>query len=180
MLFRSGKRMDALVNDLLEFSRINSRAKPLQPADMNEVVEDALQGLSVALEESGARIEVEYLPTVPVDRTQMSQIFQNLLSNAIKFRGENMPLIRIWATKNEDEWIFSVQDNGIGIDPSYSETIFEIFKRLHTKEEYPGTGIGLAISRRIIERHGGRIWVTSQIGNGSTFSFTLPAETPVS
>ena len=175
-----GKRMDALVNDLLEFSRINSRAKPLQPADMNEVVEDALQGLSVALEESGARIEVEYLPTVPVDRTQMSQIFQNLLSNAIKFRGENMPLIRIWATKNEDEWIFSVQDNGIGIDPSYSETIFEIFKRLHTKEEYPGTGIGLAISRRIIERHGGRIWVTSQIGNGSTFSFTLPAETPVS
>jgi PAS domain S-box-containing protein len=171
-----GKRMDALVNDLLEFSRINSRAKPLQPTDMNEVVEDASRSLSVALEESGARIEIEYLPRVPADRTQMSQVFQNLLSNAIKFRGKNIPLIRIWAERKENNWVFSVQDNGIGIDPSYSETIFEIFKRLHTKEEYPGTGIGLAISRRIIERHGGRIWVTSQVGEGSTFSFTLPAE----
>jgi PAS domain S-box-containing protein len=175
-----GKRMDALVNDLLEFSRINSRAKPLEATDMNIVVEDALQGLSIAIEESGASIEVEYLPTVPVDRTQMSQVFQNLLSNAIKFRGENAPLIRIGAIRNETEWVFSVQDNGIGIDPSYAETIFEIFKRLHTKEEYPGTGIGLAISRRIIERHGGKIGVKSDIGKGSTFTFTIPDGNPIS
>jgi len=173
-----GKRMDALVNDLLEFSRINSRAKPLQPTDMNAVVEEASRSLSVAVEESGARIEMEYLPTVSVDRTQMSQVFQNLISNAIKFRGENTPFIRIWATRKESEWVFSVSDNGIGLDPSYSETIFEIFKRLHTKEEYPGTGIGLAISRRIIERHGGKIWVKSDIGKGSTFAFTIPAGNP--
>ncbi len=171
-----GKRMDALVNDLLEFSRINSRAKPLEPTDMNIVVKDALRSLSIAIEESGASIEVEYLPMVPVDRTQMSQVFQNLLSNAIKFRGKNAPLIRIGATRTETEWVFSVQDNGIGIDPSYAETIFEIFKRLHTKEEYPGTGIGLAISRRIIERHGGKIGVKSEIGKGSIFTFTIPAD----
>ncbi|MBP1927606.1 PAS domain S-box-containing protein [Methanolinea mesophila] len=170
-----GKRMDALVNDLLEFSRINSRARPLAPTDMNVVVEDALKSLSVSTKESGARIEVGYLPTVPVDRTQIAQVFQNLISNAIKFRGEDVPWIRIGATRKDEFWVFSVRDNGIGIDPDYAETIFEIFKRLHTKEQYPGTGIGLAISRRIVERHGGRIWVESDIGKGSTFAFTIPA-----
>ena len=170
-----GIRMDALVNDLLEFSRITSRAKPFEPTDMNAVVGDALRNLSVAIQESGVAVQSDVLPTVSVDRSQMVQVFQNLIANAIKFRGKNHPEIRIGATRQGDEWVFSVSDNGIGIDPAYWDKIFEIFKRLHTREEYPGTGIGLAICRRIVERHGGRIWVESEEGKGSTFFFSLPA-----
>lgn len=169
-----GTRMDALVNDLLEFSRITSRAKPFEPTDMNAVVGDALRNLSIATQESGVAIQSDVLPIVSVDRSQMVQVYQNLIANAIKFRGKNHPDIHIGAIRQLDEWVFSVSDNGIGIDPEYWDKIFEIFKRLHTREEYPGTGIGLAICRRIIERHGGRIWVESEEGKGSTFFFSLP------
>jgi light-regulated signal transduction histidine kinase (bacteriophytochrome) len=114
------------------------------------------------------------LPEVMADNTQLAQVFQNLIINGIKFHSEKAPKVHISAEKKEREWVFSVQDNGIGIDPQYSEKIFEVFKRLHNKEAYPGTGIGLAVCKKIIERHGGRIWVESELGNGSTFYFTLP------
>jgi signal transduction histidine kinase len=116
------------------------------------------------------------LPKVSVDRSQMTQVFQNLISNAIKFRGGHRPEIHIGAVRDTNEWVFSVKDNGIGIDPEYTEKIFEIFQRLHIRSEYEGTGIGLAICRRIIERHGGRIWVESEEGKGSVFYFTIPAD----
>lgn len=169
-----GIRMDALVNDLLEFSRITSKAKPFEPTEMNTVVDEALRNLSFAIRESGVKIQSDTLPSVSVDRSQMVQVYQNLISNAIKFRAEHYPEIHIGAIRRGDEWVFSVSDNGIGIDPAYWERIFEIFKRLHTREQYPGTGIGLAICRRIVERHGGRIWVESEEGKGSTFFFSLP------
>lgn len=170
-----GIRMDALVNDLLDFSRVSSRAKPFEPADMNGIVGDVISGLSVAVRESGARIEAGNLPVIAVDRSQLAQVFQNLIANAIKFRKEGQhPRIAIGGEIRDGVWMFSVKDNGIGIDPAYSDKIFEIFKRLHPVDRYPGTGIGLAICKRIIERHNGRIWVESEEGCGSTFFFTLP------
>ncbi len=169
-----GITMDTLVNDLLEFSRITSKGRPFEPTDMNKVVSDALRNLAVTVAESGAHITVEALPELTVDRSQMTQVFQNLVSNAIKFHGLQAPEIAISAAYSGHEWTFSVKDNGIGIDRAYWEKIFEIFKRLHSKEEFSGTGIGLAICRRIVERHGGKIWVESEVGEGSTFSFTLP------
>jgi signal transduction histidine kinase len=167
-------RMDLLVNDLLEYSRVGSRARPLEPTNLNLVLGDALRNLAVSIEENDADIRWEVLPTVLADHTQMIQVFQNLLSNAIKFHGEEPPVIRIGAWQDGDAWLISVKDNGIGIDPLYAEKIFEIFQRLHNRDKYPGTGIGLAICRRIVERHGGRIWVDSAEGEGSTFTFTLP------
>ncbi|MDD1719242.1 MAG: ATP-binding protein [Methanoregulaceae archaeon] len=167
-------RMDALIEDLLEYSRVSSRGNPFMPTDMNSVVSDVITDLSVPIGESGAGIYPAALPTVSADRVQMARVFQNLLANAIKFRGANAPEIRIDATRDEDEWTFSVKDNGIGIDPAYSERIFEIFQRLHGRNEYPGTGIGLAVCRKIVERHGGRIWVEPAEKKGSTFYFTIP------
>jgi PAS domain S-box-containing protein len=173
-IINGGKRMDELVNDLLEFSRITSQAKPFEPTDMNAVVYETLQNLSAARKESGVAIHSDTLPTVFADRSQMVQVFQNLISNAVKFRGKDNPGVGISAIQQSKDWVFSVSDNGIGINPVYRDKIFEIFKRLHTEDKYPGTGIGLAICRRIIERHGGRIWVESEEGRGSTFFFTIP------
>jgi light-regulated signal transduction histidine kinase (bacteriophytochrome) len=130
--------------------------------------------IQTGIRESGAKIIVEKLPMVNVDSVQMVQLFQNLISNAIKFRSSATPEVHISATRDGDNWRFSVSDNGIGIEPEYSEQIFLIFQRLHTRKEYPGTGIGLAICKKIVERHGGRIWVESQKGSGSTFYFTIP------
>ncbi len=170
-----GTRMAALVDDLLEYSRVTSKARPFEPTDMNLVVGDAMKNLSAALEESGGVVKVGQLPKVIADRSQMTQVFQNLIGNAIKFSGGGTPIVEIGAKPGDGSYLFWVRDNGIGIDPAYFGKIFEIFQRLHTREEYEGTGIGLAICRRIVERHGGRIWVESGNHSGSTFYFTIPA-----
>jgi signal transduction histidine kinase len=172
----AAKRMQALINDLLAYSRVGRKMKPMEPTDCNQVVAQALKNLRMTIEEFGAVVEVGDLPTVAGDSGQLTLVFQNLIGNAIKFRGETPPVVRIQAKSCPKEWEFSVQDNGIGIDMQYSKRIFLIFQRLHTREEYPGTGIGLAICQKIIERHGGRVWLESQPGQGSTFFFTIPSE----
>jgi light-regulated signal transduction histidine kinase (bacteriophytochrome) len=167
-------RMQTLINDLLEFSRVTTRAGEPQSTDSEFVLNQVLSGLELYIKENRATISHDPLPEIMADNTQLAQVFQNLVANGIKFHGEKAPQICISAEKKASEWVFSVQDNGIGIDPQYSERIFEVFKRLHQKEEYPGTGIGLAVCKKIVGRHGGRIWVKSELGKGSTFYFTLP------
>lgn len=167
------ERMRALLNDLLEYSRVGTRGKPFKLTYGEDVLELALTNLKVAIEESGAVVNHDYLPMLMADEGQLVQLFQNLIGNAIKFRSQEPPRIYVSAQKKGSEWVFSVKDNGIGIDPQYSERISEMFKRLHTKEEYPGTGMGLAICKKIVERHGGHIWVHSKPGDGSTFYFTI-------
>ncbi len=132
------------------------------------------QNLQTLIQESDAVITADPLPVVPTDAAQLTHVFQNLIANAIKFRSERTPEIQVSARRQDDAWLFWVRDNGIGIEPQYHERIFVIFQRLHTRTKYPGTGIGLAICKRIVERHGGKIWVESQPGQGSTFYFTLP------
>ena len=170
------KRMQTLINDLLTYSRVGTRGKALTLTDCELVLQDALNNLQIAIAESGASITHDTLPIIVGDTVQLSQLFQNLLSNAIKFRhrGES-PNIHIGAERRASEWVVSVHDNGIGIDLRHAERIFQIFQRLHTRDEYPGTGIGLAVCKKIVERHGGRIWVESQPGHGATFLFTFPA-----
>lgn len=168
-------RMQALINDLLAYSRVGTHGRPFEPTDVNQVVRQAMRNLQLAIEESGATISCETLPTVLADGQQLTQVFQNLLGNALKFRAKDRaPVIHIAVEPRNGEWLFSVRDNGIGLDPQYSEKIFQMFQRLHTKGEYPGTGIGLAICKKIVERHGGRIWVDSRPGEGATFYFTIP------
>jgi signal transduction histidine kinase len=170
------KRMHVLINDLLSYSRVGTAAKPLAETDCEGVFAKTLASLQVAIRESGATITKEDLPTVIADETQLGQLFQNLLSNAIKYRGEDAPRIHVGCKEQAGRWLFSVRDNGIGIDPQYAERIFIIFQRLHTRDEYSGTGIGLAICKKIVERHGGKIWVESAPGEGTTCFFTLPVE----
>jgi PAS domain S-box-containing protein len=167
-------RMQNLINDLLEFSRVTTKAEEPEPTDSEFILNQALSNLDLYIKENKATVSYGSLPEVMADSTQLAQVFQNLIINGIKFHGEEASIINICAVKKANEWQFSVQDNGIGIDPQYSERIFEVFKRLHNKEEYPGTGIGLAVCKKIVERHGGRIWVESELGKGSTFYFTLP------
>ncbi|HEY3362211.1 MAG TPA: MEDS domain-containing protein [Methanosarcina sp.] len=167
-------RMQVLINDLLEFSRVTTRARNLEPTDSEFVLNQTLFNLELYIKENRATVSHDPLPEVIADNTQLGQLFQNLIINGIKFHSEEIPKIYISAKKQEDHWLFSVQDNGIGIDLKFSERIFEVFKRLHKREEYPGTGIGLAICKKIVERHGGRIWIESELGKGSTFYFTLP------
>jgi PAS domain S-box-containing protein len=167
-------RMDILIKDLLEYSRITSRAQPFELVDMNGVVRDVKKNLAVMIRENQARISTDILPIITADRSQMIQVIQNLVANAITYRSEEPPDIRVTADQRGGTTIFSVRDNGIGIDPEYHEKIFEIFQRLHSRDRYQGTGIGLAICRRIIERHDGQIWVESEEGKGSTFYFTIP------
>ena len=160
---------------LLEYSRVTTQGKDFKYVNMEESLENALTNLKVAIEENNAEvISSTSLPKIFGDYSQMTQLFQNLIGNAIKYRSEEPPKINI-STKNEDKnWLFSIKDNGLGIDPKEADDIFKIFRRLHANNEYEGTGIGLAITKRIIERHDGQIWVDSQPGNGSTFYFTLP------
>jgi PAS domain S-box-containing protein len=167
-------RMQRLINDLLAFSRVGTRAKAIAPTDCTAVLDQALANLKPAIEKSGAVVTHDPLPTVMADDLQLVQLLQNLIGNAIKFHVAKPPCIHVSAEQKGNEWVFSVRDNGIGIDPQYAERIFVIFQRLHTREEYPGTGIGLAICKKIVERRGGRIWVESQPGIGSTFYFTIP------
>jgi signal transduction histidine kinase len=167
-------RMHTLLNDMLAYSRVTeSTDRPLAPANLNAVLQSALMNLRATIEESQAEVTHQDLPTVNGDEIQLIQVFQNLVGNAIKYKGSDPPRISITAENATDECILSVQDNGLGIDPQYAERIFGIFKRLHGRE-LPGTGMGLAICKRIIERHNGRIWVESEPGKGSTFRFTLP------
>lgn len=167
-------RMQLLIRGLLEYSRITTHARVYSPVDCNNVLESVLKNLEISIRESKARIVSEVLPTIMADEVQLIQLFQNLISNAVKFRRDTeIPEIHICAVQENDKWLFAVKDNGIGIDLQYGERIFQIFQRLHLRTEYPGTGIGLAVCKRIVERHGGRIWIESEPGNGTTFYFTF-------
>jgi PAS domain S-box-containing protein len=168
------KRMQALLNDLLDYSRVGTRGKPFALTSFEDVVKQATANLKVAIEESGALVSYDTLPSIMADEGQLVQLLQNLIANAIKFRKQEPPHVHISAKRRYDAVVFSARDNGIGIDSQYARGIFEIFRRLHTKEEYPGTGMGLAICRKIVERHGGNIWVQSQPEEGSIFYFTIP------
>lgn len=167
------KRMQALLNAMLDYSRVGTREKPFKPIYCEDVFDQAMANMKVAIEESGALVNHDPLPIMLADEGQLVQLFQNLIGNAIKFRSQEPPRIHVSAEARHNEWVFSVGDNGIGIDSQHAQSIFEVFRRLHTKEEYPGTGIGLAICKKIVERHGGHIWVQSQPGKGSTFYFTI-------
>ncbi|MFW9828690.1 MAG: ATP-binding protein [Candidatus Thorarchaeota archaeon] len=167
------KKMNTLIKDLLLYSRITTQAKPSKLTDLEDVIKDALFNLKESIDESEAVITYDQMPVLKIDKTQFIQLFQNLLSNAIKFRSQEPPRIHIGVNRLENEWIFSVKDNGIGIEPKYFSKLFNIFYRLHTKEEYPGTGIGLPICKKIVQRYGGKIWVESRLGKGSTFYFTF-------
>jgi signal transduction histidine kinase len=169
------KRMQRLIEDLLTYSRLESRGKAFAPTDCDAVLAQTLTDLKTAIAEAGATVTHDPLPIVQGDETQLRQLLQNLIGNAIKYRGENPPEIHLGCEREGENWRFSARDNGIGIDPKYSERVFVIFQRLHTAQDYPGTGIGLAICKKIVERHGGRMWVVSEPGKGSTFNFTLPA-----
>jgi signal transduction histidine kinase len=167
-------RMQVLIQDLLAYSRVGRKESAYGNVDCNLVMKEVLQSLASAIQESGAVITLGELPEVWADRTQMAQVFQNLIGNAIKFRQEDTPRISVQAEAADDHWLFTVSDNAIGIEPECAENVFVVFQRLHTRAEYPGNGIGLAICKKIIERYGGKIWVESQVGVGSSFKFTLP------
>lgn len=168
------RRMQRLIQDLLVYSRVGSGETPLVLKDVNVIVNDALTNLRAAIESSDAEITLGPLPEITCEPSQITQLFQNIIGNAIKYRGDDPPHICISAERDEREWTFSVKDNGIGIDRKFSDRIFVLFKKLHAIEEYEGTGIGLAICKKIVERQGGRIWVDSEAGHGSNFQFTVP------
>ena len=169
------ERMRTLINDLLTYSRVGTRGLELTPIRTETVVAEVLEGLAVTIRETAAEVTWDPLPVVQADAMQVGQLFQNLLGNALKYRSEQAPRVHIAVERQGQWWRFAVQDNGIGIDPAYAERIFLVFQRLHTRDEYPGTGIGLALCQKIVERHGGQLSVESQEGAGATFSFTLPA-----
>lgn len=169
-------RMQRLINDLLSYSRIQTKERAFNETDCEEILGQVRANLHESIEKNGAMITNDPLPAVFVDQTQMLQLFQNLIDNAIKFSGKGPPRVHLSAENKGGEWLFTVRDNGIGIDPQFNKRIFMIFQRLHSREEYPGTGIGLAICKRIVERHGGEIWVESEHEKGSTFYFTIPVK----
>ncbi len=166
--------MQTLIDDILTYAKVDTQYAQLTFTDVQEVVDKALANLKQRIEESGAEIEVGSMPAVMADQIQLMQVFQNLIANGIKFAGDKSPKIKIWGDRREDAWVFAVQDNGIGIDPQFFERIFVIFQRLHTRDEYKGTGMGLAICKKIIEGHQGQIWLESNPGEGSTFYFSIP------
>ena len=172
-IVEGAQRMKALIDDLLTFSRLNTEPSKYEPVLIEVALDDVIFNLKSSIEENNAKITYDNLPTVMGDLSQIRQLFQNLISNAIKFHGDEPPEIHISAKEFEKEWLFSVSDNGIGINQNHQEQIFSIFKRLHTRNEYDGTGIGLAICKSIVERHGGKIWVESDEKNGSTFFFNM-------
>jgi light-regulated signal transduction histidine kinase (bacteriophytochrome) len=167
-------RMEALINAILAYARVGTKARDLKLADCNDIVECATTNLQVEIEKSSAIVTHDQLPTLLADQIQIIQLFQNLIGNSIKFRREEPPCVHISAEHKEKEWVISICDNGIGIDPKHSTSIFDIFQRLHENSKYPGNGIGLATCKKIVENHGGRIWVESNPGKGSTFKFAIP------
>jgi PAS domain S-box-containing protein len=167
-------RMKQLIEDLLAYSRVGTKSQDFKPVSSEAALRRALYNLRAAIEEAGAVVTHDTMPTVHADEVQLGQLFQNLMGNALKFHSASVPRIHIGVTETPAEWSFEVRDNGIGIEPQYFERIFMVFQRLHNKGEYPGTGIGLAICKKVVERHGGRIWVESRLGEGSSFHFTLP------
>jgi light-regulated signal transduction histidine kinase (bacteriophytochrome) len=169
-------RMQDLINSLLTYSRIGKDYKRFEKIDLNNVLKDVLDNLRQIINETNAEIIYDSLPSLVGDKYQLLQVFQNLISNAIKFRGVDPPLVHISSRPDSKHWVFSIRDNGIGIDPKDFERIFIIFQRLHAKDEYDGTGIGLTICKKIIEQYGGKIWVESEVGKGSTFYFSIPKE----
>jgi signal transduction histidine kinase len=171
-------RMHRLIHDLLAYSRVRTGGQQFEPTSVGIALNHALGNLVSAVKESGATITHDPLPAVIGDEKQLVQLFQNLLSNAVKFKGQDPPRIHVSAKRADVEWVFSIRDNGIGLDPQYAERIFVIFQRLHNRRDYPGTGIGLAICKKIAERHGGRIWVESELGKGATFYFTIRDKEP--
>ena len=173
------RRMKALIKDLLEFSRAGTKAANLSAVTAGSLLQDALDNLKAAIDESHAQITADPLPAIFVDPVLFTQVFQNLIANAMKFQNGGSPAIHISAQRRGGQWVFAVRDNGIGIEPRHLDRIFRIFERLHTPEEYPGSGIGLAVTRKIVERHGGTMWVESQPGAGSTFYFSAAAETEI-
>jgi light-regulated signal transduction histidine kinase (bacteriophytochrome) len=171
------KRMQALIGGLLEFSRVGRIDEPFGPVNTEAALDQALLNLRSAIDENGAVVTHDPLPIVTGNSGRLAQVFQNLVGNAIKFRRPDQPpSIHVSAVPRGNEWLLAVKDNGIGIEAQYVDRIFVIFQRLHTRSKYPGTGIGLSICKKVIERHGGRIWVESQPGAGATFLFTLPRE----
>jgi len=170
------RRMQELIRDILAYSRVGSRGGAFEAVDCAEIADRAIVNLEAARAQTGAEITRDPLPVVRGDAPQLVQVFQNLLDNALKFRGDDPPRVHIGATREGSFWVLSVRDNGIGIPPGAHERVFAMFERLHGASEYPGTGIGLALCRKIVERHGGRIWVESGVGKGTTFFLTLPAE----
>ena len=168
------KRMESLVTALLTYARVTSRSSELVPTNAGAALRQALDNLQASILEAGAEITHAELPTVQADPSQLAQLFQNLLGNSLKFRSQAPPKIHVGSCREQDYWRFFVCDNGIGLDSKFQEEIFEIFRRLHTHTQYAGTGIGLSICKKIVERHGGHIWVESEPGQGATFSFTLP------
>ncbi len=168
------KRMQGLIHGLLQYSRVGTHGKPFEAIDCETILDKALANLQLLLAESGAQVTHDPLPTLFADSTQLVQLFQNLIDNACKFQDDTTPQIHVSARLERGQWLFSVHDNGIGIDPEYAERIFIIFQRLHGREAFPGTGLGLAICKKIVERHGGRIWVEFGNRKGTTFCFTIP------
>ena len=168
------ERMERLINGVLDFSRVTAKGRDFVLVDFNAALGDALRNLQAGLKSAQAQVSHDGLPSLAADAIQITQLFQNLIGNAVKFRGEEPPQIHVGVRREPDRWVFSVRDKGIGIDPRYFERIFQLFQRLHPRKTYPGTGIGLTICQRIVERHGGRIWVESQLGQGTTFFFSLP------
>jgi light-regulated signal transduction histidine kinase (bacteriophytochrome) len=171
-------RMKQLIEDLLSYSRVGTRGKEFKRVKLDVVADRARINLRGALEDSGGELTHDALPEVEGDESQLVQLMQNLAGNALKFRGESKPRVHVSAVERESEFEISVQDNGIGIEPQYFERIFMVFQRLHDKSQYAGTGIGLAICKKVVDRHHGRIWVESEPGRGSCFKFTLPKKKP--
>ena len=167
--------MHQVVSDLLKYSRVSTKVFPFEEVDSNLIIKEVIEDLRGIIEETNAVISTDILPNVRGDYTQLRQLFQNLIQNAMKFRSEKRPEVQIRCRKKNGSWLFSITDNGIGIAPMYYNKIFVIFQRLHERDKYPGTGIGLALCKKIIERHNGEIHVESEVGNGTTFHFTLPA-----
>jgi signal transduction histidine kinase len=170
------KRMQSLLEALLAYSRVGTRGGPMRPVNTENIMSDVQENLRFTIDDTRAQIVLGELPTINGDEHQLMQLFQNLVGNALKYRGAQTPIIKIQATADNGHVKFSIEDNGIGIQPEYKDRIFLIFQRLHTQEEYPGTGIGLAICKRIVERHGGKIWIESDGHSGTTFFFTIPSK----
>ena len=172
------KRMQALIHDLLTLSRVQTRARPGVPTDCAKIFRNVMDNLQIAIAEAGATVTCDSLPVVMADSTQLAQLFQNFLDNALKFRGAEAVRIHVGAVRRVAGWEFSVSDNGVGIEPQFFDRIFGIFQRLHTGNESSGTGIGLAVCKKIVDRHAGRIWIESKPGSGSTFFFSIPDKKP--